>query len=392
MAITLINCSGVSFRSVSKIFLVMKKTFSLNIRVPSHTTVLNWVKKQGVANFRNKDFFNSQKWILIVDESIQFGNNKLLAVVALPADKQVLGRALNYTDLIPLILKSSDSWKADDIAEEIKACIDLEQILYVVSDNGNNLKSSYEKLELKHIEDVGHKFSWIIKEVYDKQPDFENYTKQLSAMRTKLSLSKYSHIIPPNQRIVSRFMNLTPLFRWGNKMVDFIEKDKLSKEELEKVAFVLDNKELIQQTYQTLCTLNKVQQVLKTKGFNKKSTDLCVQMLEKLENERGKFITSMINQYFNDTLQKMDTEPTILCSSDILESCFGKYKSVVKTNKTVGITDLCLCISTLLCDNSLETIQQAMTNIKISQIKKWKDKNIGETLFEKKYKFYKNAG
>ncbi len=63
MAISLINFSGVSFRSVSKIFLVMKIAFNLYIRIPSHTTVLNWVKKQGIANFRDKDFFENEKWI-----------------------------------------------------------------------------------------------------------------------------------------------------------------------------------------------------------------------------------------------------------------------------------------------------------------------------------------
>jgi len=98
MAITLINFSGVSFRSVSKIFLVMEITFDLNIRIPSHTTVLNWVKKQGIANFRDKYFFEKEKWILIIDESIQFGNKKLLAAIAVPASKQNLGRALNYKD------------------------------------------------------------------------------------------------------------------------------------------------------------------------------------------------------------------------------------------------------------------------------------------------------
>ena len=187
-------------------------------------------------------------------------------------------------------------------------------------------------------------------------------------------------------------MNLTPLFRWGCKMIDLLEKGQLSQEEREKTEFVLGNKELIQQTYDTLCTLNKVQQILKTKGFSKNTTDLCSQMLEKLNHESGKVITSMINQYFKDTLQKMETKQTILCSSDILESCFGKYKSVVKANKTVGITDLCLCISTLLCDNSLETTKQAMTNIKTTQMKEWKDKNIGETLFDKRNKFYKKTG
>jgi hypothetical protein len=70
MAITLINCSGVSFRSVSKVFIVLNISFNLNLRVPTHATVLNWVKKQGIANFRDKAFYDDQKWILIVEEII----------------------------------------------------------------------------------------------------------------------------------------------------------------------------------------------------------------------------------------------------------------------------------------------------------------------------------
>ena len=155
----------------------MNLSFNLSLRVPSHATVLNWVKKQGIANFRDKAFFDNEKWILIVDESIQFGNKKLLAVLAVPASKQNLGRALTYKDLVPLVLKASESWKANEIESEIRSCIDLEQVLHVVSDNGGNLMSCCNLLGKKHIEDVGHKLSWIIKEVFEGQDEFEAYTK-----------------------------------------------------------------------------------------------------------------------------------------------------------------------------------------------------------------------
>lgn len=392
MAIMLINYSGVSFRSVSKIFLVMKIGFRLNLRVPSHTTVLNWIKKQGIANFRDKEFFNNQKWILIMDESIQFGNKKLLTVLAVPKSKQSIGRALTYTDMIPLVLKASDSWKSDEIISEIKSCIDLNQILYIISDNGNNLISSCEKLGLRQIEDVGHKLSWIIKEAFDKHPEFERYTKELVNMRTKLTLSKNAHIVPPGQRIVSRFMNLGPLFNWGNKMINLLEKGMLNEQEKEKASFIQVHKNFIRQTYALLEILNKVQKKLKTKGFNQNTVAQCREILKNISGSKGELIATMINKYFDQTLQKMEKEETIFCSSDIIESCFGKYKSIIKANKTVGITDLCLCISSLLSQNDLESTKQAMTEIKTVHIKNWKEKNIGETLYQKRNTFFKKAG
>jgi hypothetical protein len=49
-------------------------------------------------------------------------------------------KALIYLDLIPLVLKSSTSWKADQIKQEIIDFIDVKDVEYVVCDNGNNLK------------------------------------------------------------------------------------------------------------------------------------------------------------------------------------------------------------------------------------------------------------
>ena len=392
MALLLINCSGVSFRSVSKVFLVLKISFDLNLRVPSHVTILNWVKKQGIANFRDKEFFNQEKWILIVDESIQFGNKKLLAVLAFPASKQNLGRALTYKDLVPLVLKSSESWKASDIEAEIRSRIDLKQILNVISDNGHNLKKMYALTGLIHIDDVGHKFSWIIKEAFEKQIDFESYTKQLAGMRGKLALSKFSHIMPPNQRIVSRFMNLTPLFKWGTRMISLLEKDKLTEQEREKVNFVLDYKVLIQQMHLLLSVLNKIQKILKNKGFSKETMNNSLMLLNNISDERGLKVKDMISKYFNDNLQKMGDAQTIQCSSDIIESCFSKYKSIVKANKTVGVTDLCLSISCLLGETSLEYTKESMSKIKTTQIKEWKEKNIGQTLYEQRYTLFKKVG
>lgn len=392
MAILLINNSGISFRAVSKVFMVLNLSMNLRFRIPSHATVLIWMKKQGIANFMHKSHFQTQKWVLILDESIQFGNKKLLAVLAVSEHHLNLGRALTYKDLVPLILRASESWKSHDIEAELRSCIDFEQILYVVSDNGGNLKASYELMGLKHIEDVGHKFSWIIKQTLEKDVDFESYTKLLSGLRTKLSLSKFAHLVPPNQRTMSRFMNLTPLFRWGHKMLKLLESNKLNDSEREKVEFLLPMKTFINQTYYLLCVMNSVQELLKNKGFSKLTVTECINKLNSIEDERGKKIVVMIKNYFEDTLSKISENENVICSSDIIESSFGKYKDVVKNNKSVGVTDLCLCISCLMGSGDIEQTKQAMETIKTADIKQWKDKNIGESLFAKRNNLFRKTG
>jgi hypothetical protein len=392
MAMLLVCNGGISFRGVSKVFIAINLSFNLELRVPTHATVLVWMKKQGIANFRESNYFEQEKWVLIIDESVQFGNKKLLVVLAVKETDIKSGKALKYRDLVPLIIKASTSWKSDEIKDEIEARVDLKQISYAVSDNGNNLKGCYQLAGLKHIEDVGHKFSWFMKEVFEKYPDFENYTKHLSGLRGKLSLSKFAHLIPPNQRIISRFMNLTPLFNWGCRILKLLDNKVLAEEEQEKVAFVLQYRTFILQTQQLLCALNSVQQIIKTKQLCKNSLDECLVKLNTINDVQGKKVVEMIRNYFENTLQKLPESKIILCCSDIIESCFGKYKEVVKSNKSVGVTDLCLTISCLTSSHDSAELKQTMESVKVKQIKEWRDENVGETLLAKRNKLFKKAG
>lgn len=383
---------GVSFRGVSKVFIAINLSFNLHLRVPTHATILVWMKKQGIANFREPNFFAHDKWVLIIDESVQFGNNKLLVALAIKETKIKSGKALKYRDVAPLIIKASTSWKSDEIKKEIEAHIDLKHISYVVSDNGNNLKGCYQLAGLTHIEDIGHKFSWFIKEAFEKHADFENYTKHLSGLRGKLSLSKFAHLIPPNQRIISRYMNLTPLFNWGSRILKIVDNKKLGEEEKEKVAFVLEYRTFILQTQRLLSVLKSVQQILKTKHLCQMTINKCLVKLNKITDVQGKKVVEMIKNYFEKTLQKLPKSKIILCSSDIIESCFGKYKEVVKSNKSVGITDLCLTISCLTSSNDAEQLKKTMETVKVKQIKQWRDENVGESLLAKRNQLFKKAG
>ena len=187
-------------------------------------------------------------------------------------------------------------------------------------------------------------------------------------------------------------MNLSPLFNWGCKILKLIDNQMLNEFELEKVAFILQYREFIMQTSQLLEVLNSIQKTLKIKQFSKETVKECLEKLEKINDVNGKNIAEMIKIYFEDTFQKMPETPLILCSSDIIESCFGKYKEVVKSNKSVGVTDLCLSISCLTSLGDFKQTQSALESVKIKQIKQWKDENVGESLFAKRNNLFRKAG
>jgi len=385
LALSLVLLVGVSFRAAGKIFVEINLYFDLNIGEPTHTTILNWTKKQGVGNFKAKEYFNKKKWVLIADESIQFSDKKLLFITAVPIDKEFENGYLTYSDLTPLVLRVSNSWKSGDIAKAISQNIDIKQVAYAVSDLGGNLVKAFKSLGIIHIEDINHKFSWMMQRIFENNETYKSYAKQLSDMRAKLSMSKTARIVPPNQRIMSRYMNLTPLFEWGVNMLKLLKTNYLTEEEKEKLSFLPAYNEFILNTNALLQILNQVQKIMKERGFSKKTTKICTELLDTLVDNNSLKVKEMVFKYFNNTELKMGEHNTILCSSDIVESFFGKYKELVKTNKTVGISDLSLCISALM-GYSLESMKANFERLKTKDVTEWKEKNIGETLFNEKKK------
>jgi len=390
-ALSLVISVGISFRAVSKLFVEMNLYLSINLGTPTHTTILNWTKKQGVGNFREKDFFDKGEWVLIVDESIQFGNRKLLFVAVVPSNFSFAKGYISYNDLVPLVIKASTSWKSEAIADEISKRISLDRIAYAVCDNGNNLVKTFHHLNIAHVQDINHKFSWIMQQMLESDPKFTFYTKTLAGMRKRLTLSKSARIVPPNQRVVSRYMNLKPLFEWGVKMLALLQTDSLTEEEIQELNFLHGCKDFVMEIYELIIVLNQIQQQMKNSGFTSENVLAATGRLNSLQSDYALKAGQMIKEYFQNTQSKAQEYKSVLCSSDIMESCFSKYKDITKANKTVGISDLSLCLSAMLGKSSKE-MKHNFERIKTKQVKEWKIENIGRTLFADKKDLMKKAG
>ncbi len=63
--------TSASFRSISKIMVLVNLYLDLNIKEPCHVTILLWVKKMGIYKLtQTKE--KADDWIIMIDESIEF--------------------------------------------------------------------------------------------------------------------------------------------------------------------------------------------------------------------------------------------------------------------------------------------------------------------------------
>ncbi len=361
--------------------------FSLNIhcKSPSYQAGLLWVKKVGYYQLQ-KPKEKADDWIVIVDESIGVGQEKVLVVLGIRRSKIEFNRPLKIQDLEPLLVKSKERWTGEMIAGQLRIVEkQIGNILYAVTDSCCTLRKGLREAGINHTYDLTHSIAKALERIYKKDTDFKEYTHKMSQMRLNLCNSKYAHLIPPNQRSKSRFLNIDIISRWGMKALKALETTTISIEEREQLLWVKEKQSLIEEMNKIIGTVKHISILLKTNGLSKKTKRQCISVLKQSKTGKMKIFREHMIKYLEDNILNIKKRGEhLLCSSDIIESAFGRYKNEISKNPMNGITDLALIIPALTINLSCEEIKKAIDYSTAKQLKQWNKENLCESLSVKR--------
>ena len=179
--LTKINTSA-SFRGVSKTLVIFQFSLNIHCKTPSYQAGLLWVKKVGYYQLQ-KPKEKADDWIIIADESIGVGQEKVFVVLGIRRSKIEFNRPLKIQDLEPLLVKSKERWTGDMIAEQLRIVKEqVGNILYAVTDSCYTLKKGLREAEINHIFDLTHSIAIVLERIYKKDHDFKEYTHKMGQM------------------------------------------------------------------------------------------------------------------------------------------------------------------------------------------------------------------
>jgi hypothetical protein len=382
--LTKIKTSG-SFRGVCKTLAVFQYSLQIHCRPPSYQTGLLWVKKVGYYQLQ-KPKEKADDWIIIVDESIGVGQEKVLVVLGIRRKDIEFNRTLKIQDLKPLLVKSKERWTGEMIAEELNFLkAQIGKILYAVTDSCSTLKKGLREAGIDHVYDLTHSIAIVLEQIYKKDNDFIEYTHKMGQMRIKLCNSRHAHLMPPNQRSRSRFLNIDIVSNWGIKALKALETDTISFEERELLLWVREKQSLIEEMDRIVNVVKKISVLLKTNGLSKKTKRECTSILKQCKTGKMMFFREHMIKYLDDNIMNIKKRGEhLLCSSDIIESTFGRYKNEISKNPMIGITDLALIIPALTIDLSSEEIKNAIDYSTAKELRQWNKENLCESLSVKR--------
>jgi len=175
--------------------------------------------------------------------------------------------------------------------------------------------------------------------------------------------------MPPAMRAKMRFANIFPCVKWAKKML--AQRNNLSKEVQQKLFFLKDHQPFIESLIQVEIIFKTLCDKLKNKGFGIAQKQAILEQFAKIKptKKADTFIENCKEYLDNLTLKSEILKyKHLLCSSDIIESFFGKFKAKVSPNSRSGLTEFVFTISTFGRNFSTQEVKKALESIQCKDL------------------------
>jgi hypothetical protein len=364
-----------SFRGCVHSLVCLNLCFRLGFsKLPCHTTIRNWSCKMGYYRVHKVVEKSEEKWLILIDESISLGNEKILLVLGMPLSQVGFDKALQVADLRVLAMEISKTWTGETIAMVLEKVSKQYPIGYIVSDCGNNLKKSYVLGSYLHIPDITHTMANILAGLYEKDAIFSAFCKECKLLRQRWALSKQSKFMPPSMRNKLRFANVFGLILWAK---DKLEKWETLPEEVQKeLSFLQANKFFLEEFYTIQSQSLALQKLLKMQGYSEENHKKVIELLAKNEQKdyakQAIFKQKTVEYLAILAVKKPENLAKIHCSSDSIESAFGKLKQKINPNSHRQMTVFVLTLSSIGSAYSEQEVKKALETVKEKELKNYR--------------------
>lgn len=159
----------------------------------------------------------------------------------------------------------------------------------------------------------------------------------------------------------------------------------------EAMLWIVEYQAFFDELYEVTTLVRGVEKLVKHHGVSSTTVAQCSHDLPTVTTGKGRRFKFDILVYFHSTLAVTHAMDAMLCTSDILESAFGTYKTYLSCNPMAGITDLALCIAAFTCSLDAQDILEALESTRNHDVTQWGRVFIGPTLSQKRRQAFSDS-
>lgn len=357
----------------------------LHIRTPSFTTVRWWLLRLGCYALRcplPKD----RVWVWLIDHTLQIGAHKLFVIVGCPlADVPFGTRDLCLADLrlIALVPMEQATYAMVD-AELEKATARTGVPRLIVSDHGTELKKGAANFQKRHagtaqVHDIAHYGANVLEKRWTRDPRWQQMLSRLYQANQKMRQSVEAYLLAPRLRDKARFLNVGPLLRFLGRVLRLLRR-RLPQRTQEKYGWLLDYRESLEGWLEEYRVVQATLERVRRHGVNTETLPEIEKAWGKLSGRSG---TAMVAGYMRAYARRYGKQAapgeTLVGSSEVLESSFGKLKRLEGDASRGGFTGMVLALGAILGNVGEAEIREALKAVPKKVVIAWIGRSLGPT-------------
>ncbi len=371
--------------------------------LPSWTVIQNWILRFGLYKLL-KPLPRRKDWIWIIDHTVEFGTKKCMVILAISCeafDRNYY--KLCHKDMEVAAIDIQEKATGKNINKTLKKLSKkIGKPRQIVSDNCRNIKKGirlFKKKSKKTIVtyDITHKAANELKALLENNERWKLFTQKMRTTKRQAIYTIFMCIAPRKPREKSRWLNLDQDLEWAEKILENKPKPrpgrltKRQKKFRELYGWLDEFKEDINEWREFLDIINIAQKEVKLNGLNKQTPEKFAENVKNIGNNniKSKQLKEKMILFLEEEVKQFPKkEITLLGTSDIIESIFGKYKIFSAKTPIKEISKSILTIPILTSEVTIEEVKKAMETITSEKLSEWASENIGESIFSKRKKIF----
>ena len=391
ISILLIVKARISFRAVPRVL----SCTGFQGWIPHFSSTINWVCRVGLASLRHMKV-PKEDWIAITDMTLDIAYKKALVILRLPLSVYLKREgAITLEDVTCAGVVVRESWKSEDVAKSLHDLLgDEPHLKAIMKDGGYDLakgvrlwKAEAKRKDVSVISDISHEASNALKADFKDNKSFQQLTRKLKNNATKIYQSHLAYLAPPKLRAKGRFMGISRLGRWLEKIQGLIggagrvKKGSLAFE-LRRLFGGMGNLTYVAgELCKRSALLAEVMDLLKTKGLNRLTFQEAMKKIENLPKRTAtrRRMEKWLRRHIQIHCRLGIGQTPLPVSTDIIESLFGTFKTFITRNPKSELNHLILAVPALCGPQSKTRIRQQLGLVSQTDFEKWKKDEIGKT-------------
>jgi hypothetical protein len=375
--------------------------------VPHFTTVRFWLLRLAYHKLhRPKE--QASDWVWIIDHSNQIGQEKCFVILGVR-----LSQLPPPGPDFPLRLSQMEPIELEPVTVSDKAVVyrQLEANIAktgvpraIIDDQGGDLAGGVQLFceahpETIEIYDVSHKAACLLKARLERDEQWKAFAAKAGQTKCSAQQTEWAFLIPPSQRIKARYMNLKPLIAWavntlailddpGPEVLKYGTRERLE----EKLGWLRQFREQLRDWSEMAQTIDLVLHFVRTQGlYRGAAKDLRKQLRTLRVGASAAQLRDDLAEFVARQAKPLKRGERVPGTSEVIESAFGKFKTVERDQARGGFTGLLLGLAACVAERTQEVVHETLTKTRTREVIAWIKEKLGDTVGSKRRIAYQAA-